>query len=88
MDYTLNINLKTKNYMKKFLFACIAVFTIAVSYKLYASTIGNEINVAEGCEDDPRIECRGWIIYPDGRPPVPVKEKGINKMSIDEPEIQ
>jgi hypothetical protein len=31
-------------------------------------------------------ECRVWIIFPDGRPPTPIKEDGINKMSIDKPE--
>lgn len=70
--------------MKKFLFACIAVFTIAVSYKVYASTIGYEINAAEGCEDDPRIECRIWIVLPEGG--TTIKEPGINKMSIEKPE--
>ena len=72
--------------MKKFLFACIAVFTIAVSYKVYASKIGYEINVAAGCENDPRKECRVWIILPDGGDPIATKEDGINKMSIDKPE--
>ena len=24
-------------------------------------------------------ECRVWIIFPDGRPPTPIKEDGINK---------
>lgn len=72
--------------MKKILSVCFAIFIIAVSYKVYASTIENEINVGEGCENDPRKECRVWIVLPDGRYPIATKEEGINKMSIDEPE--
>ena len=52
--------------------------------EVYASTIGYEINAAEGCEDDPRIECRIWIVLPEGG--TTIKEPGINKMSIDKPE--
>ena len=70
--------------MKKFSFICLAFLTIAISYKVYASTIGNEINVAAGCEDDPRIECRIWIVLPGGG--TTIKEPGINKMSTDKPE--
>jgi hypothetical protein len=54
--------------------------------EVYASTIGYETNVAAGCENDPRKECRVWIILPDGGDPIATKEDGINKMSIDKPE--
>lgn len=70
--------------MKKVLSVCLAIFIIAVSYKVYASTIENEINADAGCENDPRIECRVWIVLPEGG--TTKKEPGINKMSIDEPE--
>lgn len=69
--------------MKKVLFTCLACLAATLSYSVYAEVL-NGLDALEGCEDDPRRECRVFVATPDGG--AVVKEPGINKMSIEAPE--
>ncbi len=69
--------------MKKGLFVCMVCLTAALSYNAYAEVL-NGLDALDGCEDDPRRECRVFVATPDGG--TVIKEPGINKMSIEAPE--
>lgn len=69
--------------MKKFLFTCMACLVVTFSFKAYAELV-NGLDALDGCEDDPRKECRVFVVTPEGG--TVIKEPGINKMSIEAPE--
>ena len=69
--------------MKKILIACLISMVIGISYNVYASIADCSLYANLGCDDDPRVECRVWVVTQNGA--TTVKEPGINSMSLEEP---